>query len=135
MQGVTQERSQELAAVRNGRAECDRCAASPSRDNAGDRDTLPDELSDEGICMGNDVWESAGEADRAVRLLLIVATALGIPLRSVSGATPVPIIARMRPGELAVRLGSNDGLAAGGATPLSFEELVSSNSIAASITL
>ena len=54
---------------RVGRAEFDRCAASPSRDNAGDLDTLPEVWSDWGICMGNDMFDSAGEADRAVRWL------------------------------------------------------------------
>ena len=122
-----------VGALRTGRAECDRCAASPSRDNAGDRDTLPDELSNGGICMGNEIFESAGEAERAVRLLEVVATVPAMPLRSVSGVTPaVPIIANTRLGEPALRLDSNEGLVAGGATPLSFDELVSSNSIAAS---
>ena len=97
-----------LLVVRCCRAELARCAASPSRDRAGDLEILPDVLPTTGTCMGNDI-DIPGEADLDVRCFpaaAFVELLLGMPFLSISGTALVPIIANTRFGDPAVRLGA-----------------------------
>ena len=126
-----------LLVVRCCRAELARCAASPSRDRAGDLEILPDVLPTTGTCMGNDI-DIPGEADLDVRCFPVAAFAellLGIPFLSISGTALVPIIAKTRFGDPAKRLGAKEPRVACGPGPLSFEELVISNSMTSSRAL
>ena len=125
-----------LVVVRCGRAELARCAASPSRDRAGDLEILPDVLPTTGTCMGNDI-DIPGEADLDERCFPVAAVELilGMPFLSISGTGLVPIIAKTRLGDPAVRLGAKEPRAACGSGPLSFEELIISNSMTSSRTL